>query len=280
MRDLEQIVLVSNARRALDRGQFELIYQPIYSVDQREVASFETLLRWRTGPDRLKAAQDFSAVFADRRMALSIRDFVLATTLRQAARWRAQGHKVPGISVNTTAFDLCSADFALNLADMVADFGLTPQMLEIEVSESALLGKDRRDVALTLEGLHYAGFSLTLDNFGADFAALKVLGHHPFNRLKMDRRLIRDAMASKIDRAIVKSVIMLGHDLGLTVTAAGVESEAHMEAAVALGFDSVQGFFVCTPKEADLVPRICHVLNLQGQANRTDLLALETDSGR
>lgn len=264
--DLDSIVLVNNARRALDRGRFELIYQPIYSVNQREVATVETLLRWRMRPGHLTAAQDFSAVFNDRRMALSIRDFVLATTLRQVARWQADGHVVPRISINTTAFDLCASDFALSLADMVADFGLTPQMLEIEVTENALLGPERRHVSLTLEALHYSGFTLTLDNFGADHAALKALGHHPFSRLKIDRQLIRNAVRSKIDRAIVKSVINLGHDLGLTVTAGGVENEAHMEAAVRLGFDSVQGFFVCRPKEADLVPRVCHVLNLQGQA--------------
>ncbi|KPF46927.1 EAL domain-containing protein [Rhizobium sp. G187] len=264
--DLDSLVLVNNARRALDRGRFELIYQPIYSVNQREVATVETLLRWRMRPGHLTAAQDFSAIFGDRRMALSIRDFVLATTLRQVARWHADGHVVPRISVNTTAYDLCSTDFAFNLAAMVADFGLKPQMLEIEVAENALHGPERGQVALALEGLHYAGFSLALDNFGADHAALKALCHHPFSRLKIDRQLIRNALRSKIDRAIVRSVISLGHDLGLTVTASGVESEAHMEAAVRLGFDSVQGFFVCRPKEADLVPRVCHVLNLQGQA--------------
>jgi len=263
---LDHIVLVNNAKRALQRGRFELTYQPIYSVDHREVDSVETLLRWRLGPGQLAAAQDFRSVFRDPSLSLSIRDFVLSTTLRQAARWRAEGHDFGRISVNATAFDLCAGDFALRLSDMVQDFGLSPEMLEIEVAEPAFYGPLAKQVGLALEGLHYCGFSLAMDNFGATHAGLSALRNHAFRRLKIDHGLMRSSLTSAVDKAIVRHVIALGHDLGLIVTAAGVENEDQMESAVQLGFDSVQGFFVCFPKEADLLPRVCHVLNLQGRS--------------
>lgn len=263
---LDHIVLVNNAKRALERGRFELTYQPIYSVDHREVDSVETLLRWRISPGRLAEAQDFRSVFRDPMLSLSIRDFVLSTTLRQAARWRAEGHDFGRISVNATAFDLCAGDFALRLSDMVQDFGLTPDMLEIEVAEPAFYGPLSKAVGLALEALHYCGFSLAMDNFGATHAGLSALRNHSFRRLKIDHGLMRSASTNPVDKAIVRHVIALGHDLGMIVTAAGVESEAQMETAVQLGFDSVQGFFVCFPKEAELLPRVCHVLNLQGRS--------------
>ena len=211
-------------------------------------------------PDgRLAVAQDFRSVFRDPMLSLSIRDFVLSTTLRQAARWRAEGHDFGRISVNATAFDLCAGDFALRLSDMVQDFGLTPDMLEIEVAEPAFYGPLSKAVGLALEALHYCGFSLALDNFGATHAGLSALRNHSFRRLKIDHGLMRSASTNPVDKAIVKHVISLGHDLGLIVTAAGVESEAQMETAVQLGFDSVQGFFVCFPKEAEMVPRVCQI---------------------
>ncbi|WP_246085026.1 EAL domain-containing protein [Rhizobium glycinendophyticum] len=263
---LDQLVLVNNAKRALDRGHFELIYQPVYSVDHREVDSLETLLRWRTRPNMLAAAQEFRAIFRDPALSLSIRDFVLEKTLSQAAQWRAEGHDFGRIAVNTTAFDLCSGDFALWLSEMMDAHRLTPDMLEIEVPEPAFYGPQAKQVGLALEALHYCGFSLALDNFGATHAGLAALRQHPFRRLKIDHGLMRSALTNPIDKAIVRNVISLGHDLGLIVTAAGVESEAQMETAVQLGFDSVQGFFVCFPKEAEMVPRVCQILNLQGRS--------------
>lgn len=263
---LDHIVLINNAKRALERGRFELTYQPIYSVDHREVDSVETLLRWRLSPGRLAVAQDFRSVFRDPTLSLSIRDFVLSTTLRQAARWRAEGHDLGRISINATPFDLCAGDFALRLTDMVQDFGLTPEMFEIEVAEPAFYGPLSKAVGLALEALHYCGFSLAMDNFGATHAGLSALRNHRFRRLKIDHALMRSALTNPVDKAIVRHVIALGHDLGMIVTAAGVESEDQMETAVQLGFDSVQGFFVCVPKEAELVPRVCHVLNLQGRS--------------
>ncbi|UJW76473.1 EAL domain-containing protein [Rhizobium sp. SL42] len=263
---LNHVVLVNNARRALEKGRFELIYQPIYSVGHREVDSLETLLRWRMEPGKLAAAQEFRGIFRDPSMSLSIRNFVLENTIRQAAAWQDDGHHFGRLSINTTAFDLCSGDLAGRLETMLELYRLSPDMIEIEVPENALYGPRAIEVGLAIEMLCYSGFSLALDNFGATYAGLSALRRYPFSRLKIDRSLIRNALTNSVDRAIIRHVIGLGHDLGITITASGVESEAQMEAALHLGVDSIQGYFVCFPKEAEMVPRVCHVLNLQGRS--------------
>lgn len=264
-RGLNHIVLAHNARRALLRGRFFLTYQPIYSVGTREVDSVESLLRWRMGSGQLAAAEQFSSIFRDPALSRAICDFVIDNTIRQASLWDYDGHQYGRLAINTTVHDLMSGALPWRLMDSLDLYGVSPERIEIEVPEDALKGAHADVVAATVMQLHRQGFALTMDNFGHSADGVATLRRLPFQRVKIHRSLLRSALLCATERREMRELVHLCHDRSVAITASGVEDEQQMETAIELGFDSIQGYFVCLPKEADLVPRVCQVMNLQGR---------------
>ena len=262
---LNHIVLAHNARRALSRGRFFLTYQPIYSVGTREVDSVETLLRWRMGDGQLAAAEQFSSIFRDPLLSRAICDFVIENTVRQASLWDYEGHEYGRLAINTTVHDLMSGALPWRLMDMLDLYGVSPHRIEIEVPEAALNQPNAPVVAATVMQLYRLGFALTMDNFTPSKEGVELLRRLPFQRVKIHRGLLRSTLLCPFERQAMRDLVQVCHERNMAITASGVEDEQQMETALELGFDSIQGYFVCLPKEAELVPRVCQVMNLQGR---------------
>ncbi|QLF69777.1 EAL domain-containing protein [Peteryoungia desertarenae] len=262
---LNHIVLAHNAKRALSRGRFFLTYQPIYSVGTREVDSVETLLRWRMSDGQLAAAEQFSSIFRDPVLSRAICDFVIDNTVRQASLWDYEGHEYGRLAINTTVHDLISGALPWRLMDRLDLYAVTPERIEIEVPAAALDQPQASAVEATVLQLHRMGFAVTMDNFMPSQQNLEPLRRLPFQRVKIHRAVLRDTLAGPVQRQTMRDLVDLCHDRNMAITASGVEDEHQMETALELGFDSIQGYFVCLPKEAELVPRVCQVMNLQGR---------------
>jgi diguanylate cyclase (GGDEF)-like protein/PAS domain S-box-containing protein len=242
-------------RRALERDELELFYQPQVRLADGLVVGLEALVRWRHPTRGLVGPAEFVPVAEESGLILALGERVLDEACRRLRAWDADGRRL------RVAVNLSPAQFRVGLAEAVerrlAAHGADPRRLELELTEGALLRDTRANVA-TLERLKATGVTLALDDFGTGYSSLGYLGRFPFDAIKIDRSFVaglgRDAYAT----AIVRTVVGLGHELGMTVVAEGVETRAQLERLRDLGCDVGQGFLFGRPAavaDLDLGPR-------------------------
>ncbi|WP_421760679.1 EAL domain-containing protein [Devosia sp.] len=245
---IERQQLRADLRLGLERGEFELVYQPILELKTERICSFEALLRWRHPRLGMVSPAGFIDLAEESGLIVPIGEWVLKTACVEAAKWPEQ------VSV---AVNLSTRQFAdSGLTEMIEQAlgGMSPTRLEIEITESVLL-KDSRANLLTLRKLRSLGIRLALDDFGTGYSSLGYLQRFPFNKLKIDRSFISGLPASEEGQAIVRSVIGLGQSLGLRVTAEGVETQAQYD-WVRQGCDEAQGYLISKPVTADDIPAL------------------------
>jgi diguanylate cyclase (GGDEF)-like protein len=232
---------------AIARGELTLEYQPQLDLESEQISGIEALLRWwhpnfgPIDPETLIALAETSGQIA------TIGEWALAQACAAAVGWSSSGRALR-VAVNVSATQLAQPDLDQLVARILAETGLPAARLELELTESSTLDKVDR-VAATLEQLHEMGVRLALDDFGTGYASLTHLRRFPLDALKIDRSFITN-LADASDAAIVRSLIELGHRLGLRVTAEGVESDAQLNALRRLGCDTVQGHVVGHPLSA------------------------------
>jgi diguanylate cyclase (GGDEF)-like protein/PAS domain S-box-containing protein len=232
---------------AIARGQLSLEYQPQLDLPSEHVSGIEALLRWchpdfgTIDPETLIALAETSGQIA------TIGEWALAHACAAAAGWPSTGRSLR-VAVNVSATQLTRPDLASLVERILVENGLPAERLELELTESSKLEKVDR-VAAALGQLHEMGVRLALDDFGTGYASLIHLRRFPLDALKIDRSFIAN-LADPPDAAIVRSLIELGHRLGLRVIAEGVESEAQLGALRRLGCDAVQGHVVGHPLSA------------------------------
>ena len=230
--------------RAIARGQLTLEYQPQLDLRPERVSGIEALLRWHhpdfgtIDPATLIELAESSGLIA------TIGEWALREACAVAAGW-PRGEPPLRLAVNVSASQMATPDLVPLVARILDDSGLPAERLELELTESAMLNQLEQVVA-TLEALHGMGVSLALDDFGTGYASLSHLKRFPLDRLKVDRSFIAN-LADARDAAIVRSLIELGHRLGLRVVAEGVESELQLAALRRLDCDTVQGHVVGHP---------------------------------
>jgi diguanylate cyclase (GGDEF)-like protein len=233
--------------RAIARGQLTLEYQPQLDLRPERVSGIEALLRWHhpdfgtIDPETLIQLAESSGQIA------TIGEWALREACAVAAGW-PRGEAPLRLAVNVSASQMANPDLVALVARILDDSGLPAERLELELTESAMLHQLEQVVA-TLEALRGMGVSLALDDFGTGYASLSHLKSFPLDRLKVDRTFIAN-LADPRDAAIVRSLIELGHRLGLRVVAEGVESELQLAALRSLGCDTVQGHVVGHPLTA------------------------------
>ena len=238
----EHLSLLSEIKRAIDKDELQLFFQPKITLGDTSVLSVETLLRWQHPSRGLVPPNEFIP-FAEQTGAIRlITRWLIAKAMIQARNWSDQGLMIK-ISVNISARDLLDSDFSNFVSKRLVENKVKPEMICMEITESALM-EDPVKARRTVEQLHNLGVSISIDDYGTGYSSLAYVKNLPVNELKIDREFIKNMIHNKEDVAIVRSTIELGHNLGLTVVAEGIEREEEMQMLRDFGCDQVQGFLI------------------------------------
>jgi predicted signal transduction protein with EAL and GGDEF domain len=239
----------NHLRRALEREELRVHYQPIVSLKTGEVGSMEALLRWEH-PDRgLLAPADFMAVAEETGLIVPMGQWVLRRACQNAATWRAHGAGMrPSVCVNLSARELAAADLVASVRDALAGASLAPDRLILEVTESSLLDTQGGAVQ-RMEELKALGVRVHLDDFGTGYSSLSYLYKLPIDGLKIDRSFVTTMGSSEHAYAIVRAIVSLAGSLRLNVVAEGVENEVQLARLRDLGCDQGQGYYFSTAVE-------------------------------
>ncbi len=250
-----RVRLSQDLRGAIERGELYLEYQPQVRLDDRLIVGVEALVRWRhpkfgvVGPTELVPIAEAAGLIEE------VGQWVLRRACAQARRWRDSDTPVLPVAVNVSALQLRSACFADTVTHVLAESGLEPQHLELEITETVLM-EAKEHVGRSIGTLHALGVGISLDDFGRGYASLDYVRRYPLSKIKIDRSFVRDMMTNTKSAAIVGAVIDLASQLGLRVVAEGVEGVALLERLEDEGCDSVQGFFFSRPVPADEIDRL------------------------
>ena len=234
---------------ALDKDEFRLVYQPLVSASDGGLTGFGALLRWQTDTGLLRPNRFMDIV---ERVGLSARlgEWVTETAVRQLADWRAQGLDYLGMSVHLAGSMLAQGDCTDRIGELLHRHGVPGSAMEFEISEN-VLALDARQVFDTLKGLQALGATLTVQDFGLGGLSFAALAQYPLDRLKIDRSFIRNVASDPRSAAIVRGIIAMGHQLGMKVTAKGVESEAELGFLRRSHCDFFQGYLFSQPLPAE-----------------------------
>lgn len=237
--DPRRLGLISELRRAIGGGELVLHYQPKIDVPTGNVTAFEALVRWNHPVRGLLPPCDFIPIAESTGLVGPLTHWVVDSALAQLARWSETRPEL-SMAVNISARNL-RGDLPDWVLDRLAVHGIEPSRLVLEITETSIAADPIRATVL-LEELSAAGVKVSLDDFGQGYTSLGSLGHLPVSELKIDRGFVFAMQESHEDRAIVASVIELGHQLGLTVVAEGVETDAVCATLRAMGCDTMQGY--------------------------------------
>jgi diguanylate cyclase (GGDEF)-like protein/PAS domain S-box-containing protein len=245
-RELEsRLTLETELTQAVDRNEFELFFQPQINLPDNKLVGAEALIRWRHPLRGLVSPAEFMPVVNTSGISEPIADWVLQSACRQASAWEQAGHPLR-VGINLSPSQLQSGDLAGRVAEVLAATGVTPSLIELEVTEDILLEDEQRvlDIFARIQKL---GVRLVFDDFGTGFASLSYLKKFPLDGLKIDRSFVRDLMTDSDDAAIVSSTILLGKQLGLSVIAEGIETRATADLLAKMGCEEGQGYFFGKP---------------------------------
>jgi diguanylate cyclase (GGDEF)-like protein len=245
-----RLTLLGDLRRALE-GTEELFlnYQPKYTLEGERIEGVEALLRWQHPTEGLIPPGDFIPVAEGTGIILRLTERVLNLSLAQVRRWLDAGHAVP-VAVNLSTRCLLDAGLPEMVQRLLAQYRVPAELLRLEVTESAVMGDAARCMEV-LQRLHDLGVKLSIDDFGTGYSSMAYLRRLPVDELKIDRSFVLGMTTAPQDAVLVRTAIDLGHNLGLTVVAEGVEGAEHVQALRALGCDIAQGYHYARPMLAE-----------------------------
>jgi EAL domain-containing protein (putative c-di-GMP-specific phosphodiesterase class I) len=244
----KRLALTGELRHAIERRELVVYYQPQLDLRHGRVLRAEALVRWRhphrgfLGPDSFLTAAENAGLMRN------ITRYVFEESLQQLRTWRNAGIEL-GLAINVSGRDLADARFPEEVAQALAEHGIDPAWLELEITESVIMS-DRARTSRVLERLAEQGLRIAIDDFGVGYASLGYLKDLPAQVLKIDRSFVSSMVAQSSSGAIVRSTVDLGHALGLEVVAEGVERPEHLSRLRATGCDVAQGFLLARPVPA------------------------------
>ena len=243
--------LESDLRSAVERGEFELHYQPLFDLEKERISSFEALLRWNHPRRGLVSPVEFIPVAEDTGLIVPIGAWAMREACRQATRW--PDHVRVGVNVSSIQFHRPGLNEVILQA--LASSGLAPSRLEIEITESVFLEGGETTLNL-LHSLRALGVRIALDDFGTGYSSLSYLQSFPFDKLKIDQSFIRNLLTRPGAAAVVRAITDLAGALGMETTAEGVEESAQLKELKLQGCSSVQGFLFSRPLTAAAVGQL------------------------
>jgi diguanylate cyclase (GGDEF)-like protein/PAS domain S-box-containing protein len=246
----EALALDSRLREAVNQTQFVLHYQPQIDLRTRRIVGAEALVRWQMPERGLVSPGEFLPRAEKTGLILPLNEWVLREACREAASWPRRGLPPLRISVNLSSVQFRKQSVPLLVARVLADTGLDPRRLDLELTESMLL-EQTDAVVRDLQQLRELGVGISIDDFGTRYSSLTYVKHFPIDRLKIDQSFVRDLGSNPHDAAIVRAIVSLGHSLELEVVAEGVESADQVALLHAEGCDEAQGYLFGKPMPAD-----------------------------
>ena len=247
----ERRQLESDLRLAVERREFELLYQPLFDLEQNRVCSFEALIRWNHPTRGLISPAEFIPIAEDTGLIVPIGAWVINEACAQAARWPEHIR----IAVNVSPVQFHRGALHATILRALAETGLPPSRFEVEITESIFLEGSEATLKL-LHSLRSLGVRVALDDFGTGYSSLSYLQSFPFDKLKIDRTFIQNLLTRDGASAIVRAITELAHALKIETTAEGVEETAQLMELRAHGCSSVQGFLFAEPMTASEVERL------------------------
>jgi EAL domain-containing protein (putative c-di-GMP-specific phosphodiesterase class I) len=245
---LERLTLAGELSRALESQEIEAHYQPKAAADSRRIVGVEALVRWRHPTRGLIGPAEFVTVAEQAGLGRALTRRMLTLALSQLRAWRDAGLDLH-VAVNTTVADLQDAQFPAEVAAMLAEHGLPPDALVLEVTENMVLADPVR-VGDVLAQLGELGLGLSLDDFGTGFSSLAHLKALPVGEVKIDRSFVGRMTSDPVDAAIVLATIQLAHSIGIRVVAEGIEDQVTWNSLVASKCELVQGYALSRPLPA------------------------------
>ena len=243
-------VLEQDLHSALANGELELFYQPVVSLQTNEIVSCEALLRWHHPKRGLISPSEFIPVAEEMGLIIPIGEWVLRTACAEAATWPDHIQ----VAVNVSSIQLANKNLVKVVIGAIASAGIKPNRLELELTESILI-KNTFATQATLKSLHELGVLFAMDDFGTGYSSLGYLLRFPFNKIKIDRSFIAGLPDKKESYAIVGAIAGLARNLGMRVTAEGVETAQQLEQVRILGCTEMQGYLFSKPRPAQEIRR-------------------------
>jgi diguanylate cyclase (GGDEF)-like protein len=247
----EALAIETRLRRAIERGEFVLHYQPKISLATGRITGMEALIRWQDSVRGLVPPVQFIPVLEETGMIVEVGRWVVEQAFADRRAWLGRGLDVPRVAVNVSAIQLQRTDFVDN---MVAEIrrGGSPECLELEITESMVMG-NVEDSIRKLSILRGLGVTVAIDDFGTGYSSLSYLGKLPLDALKIDRSFVSGMASSAEAESIVSTIVALAHSLKLKVVAEGVETEEQSGMLKLLGCDEAQGYLFSKPVPAEIL---------------------------
>ncbi|WP_135081692.1 EAL domain-containing protein [Terasakiella sp. SH-1] len=246
---LERQDIERDLKKALQRDELVLFYQPKLDVRNKHVSGMEALVRWNH-PERGLLGPGFFIPVAERSpLIIAIGEWVLREACRQAQRWQGEGMGKLKVAVNVSAVQLAESCMVTTVRQVLLETGLAPHLLELEITESAVM-ENVEDTITVLEELRGLGVSLSIDDFGTGYSSLNYLKRFPVKRIKIDKAFVDEIVDETSEGVIARAVVTMGHSFGMEITAEGVEEEFQHQFLSNLGCDEIQGYLFAKPMAA------------------------------
>ncbi len=245
-RALEELALGADLQRALTNKEFFLQYQPLVNISTRRVVSMEALIRWKHPIRGLIPPFDFISLAEESGLIRSIGEWVLRTACRQNKAWQNLGLPPIKIAVNVSGVQFRQPHFLQIVKDALAQSELSPEYLDLELTESVIM-ENRDSFVSLLDELQEMGVGLVIDDFGTGYSSLSYLKRFPVNKIKIDKSFISDLSNDADNMAIVRAIISMGQKLKLRIVAEGVETEEQLYFLLAQNCDEIQGYYFNRP---------------------------------
>ena len=244
-RNAARLSLLTELRQAVEGHELVLFYQPKYAFQASDELHVEALVRWIHPQRGFISPMDFIPFAEQTGYIRTITHWVMNESIRQCAQWQRSGRKVH-IGLNLSARDLLQPELPAQFCALLERHACRADWITLEITESAVLDDPAKALA-NLEHLRATGCRLSIDDYGTGYSSLSYVRQMPVQELKIDRSFVMNLITQPDDEIIVRSTIELAHNMGLTVTAEGVETEAVLQRLAELGCDLAQGYFICRP---------------------------------
>lgn len=269
----DRMVLELNLRKAIAKNELQLYYQPQYETESRKLIGAEVLIRWFHGgfeQKKMIPPNYFIPIAEETGLILDIGKWIIRTACAQIKSWLVEGFPLRQVAVNISARQFSDPNFMQIVEDALRDARLHPRHLELEITESMLIGDTKR-IELQLHRLKKMGIGIALDDFGTGYSSLSYLKNFPIDILKIDQSFVRDMTVDSKDARIACAIIDMGHSLGQKIVAEGVENQEQLSYLMERGCDYIQGYFFSPPVPANKMTDILrNELNAVGAVNKAD----------
>jgi len=247
---LEMMLMKNDLVKALEREEFILHYQPQVDIETGQIIGMEALVRWQHPDKGMVSPNEFIPVAEEMGLITKIDEYVMRMACAQSKTWSKAGLKPPRLAINISCYSFRRPDLIDVIKNLLAETELSPDCLELELTESVLMQKTKETIE-ALSKFKEMGLYLSIDDFGTGYSSMSYLKHIPIYKLKIDRSFIKNISVAVDDVAIVTAIITMAHSLNLKVIAEGVETKEQLQLVRSLHCDEIQGFLFSRPLPAD-----------------------------